>query len=56
MPNNEILSSTKHALPNGADSPDAETDIALYAVDGLVRRAAALQMTPEAKRIKDSSG
>jgi NADH-quinone oxidoreductase subunit G len=56
VPNNEIQSSAKHALPNGADSPDAETDIALYAVDGLVRRAAALQMTPEAKRIKGSSG
>jgi NADH-quinone oxidoreductase subunit G len=56
VPNNEIQSSTKHALPNGADAPDSEIDIPLYAVDGLVRRANALQMTPEAKRIKDSSG
>ena len=55
VPNNQIQSSTTHAAPNGADSPDAETDIALYAVDGLVRRAAALQMTPEAKRSKGDS-
>lgn len=54
-PNNEIDSSTKHAAPNGSDSPEAEIDVALYAVDGLVRRAAALQMTPEARRGKDVS-
>jgi len=55
VPNNQIHSSAIHAAPNGADAPDAETDIALYAVDGLVRRAAALQMTPEAKRSKGDS-
>ena len=55
VPNNQIQNSTTHALPNGADAPDAETDIALYAVDGLVRRAAALQMTAEAKRSKGDS-
>ena len=41
---------------NGADAPDSEIDIPLYAVDGLVRRASALQMTPEARRVKGSSG
>ena len=55
VPNNQSQSSTIHAASNGADSPDAETDIALYDVDGLVRRAAALQMTPEAKRSKGDS-
>jgi hypothetical protein len=39
-----------HALPNGADLPQAEIDVPLYSVDGLVRRSAALQLTPEAKR------
>jgi NADH-quinone oxidoreductase subunit G len=56
VPNNQIDSTTKHALTNGADAPDAELDVPLYSVDGLVRRAAALQMTPEAKRCKDLSG
>lgn len=55
VPNNQIQSSKKHALPNVADASDAETDIPLYAVDGLVRRAAALQMTPEAMRNKGVS-
>jgi len=49
-PNNELSGSAKHSSPNGADSPDAEIDIPLYSVDGLVRRAAALQMTSEARR------
>jgi len=56
VPDNKIQSSARHALPNGADAPDSEIDVPLYSVDGLVRRATALQMTPEAKRIKDSSG
>ena len=55
VPNNQIQSSVIHAAPNGIDSPDAEMDVALYSVDGLVRRAAALQMTPEAKRSKGDS-
>ena len=32
------------------DSPDAEIDTPMYEVDSLVRRATALQLTPEAKR------
>jgi NADH-quinone oxidoreductase subunit G len=35
---------------NGEDKPDDEIDVPLYSVDGLVRRAAALQRTPEARR------
>ena len=35
---------------NGEDTPDDEVDVPIYEVDGIVRRAAALQMTAEAKR------
>ncbi|MCP4302276.1 MAG: NADH-quinone oxidoreductase subunit G [Gammaproteobacteria bacterium] len=38
------------AKPNGEDAPSDEIDIPLYSVDGLVRRATALQMTDEARR------
>ncbi len=44
------------AKPNGADSPADEIDTPLYSVDGLVRRAAALQLTPEARRAADEGG
>jgi NADH-quinone oxidoreductase subunit G len=40
----------KGIKPNGADAPAEEIDTPLYAVDGLVRRAAALQLTPAARR------
>ena len=32
------------------DFPEDETDVPLYSVDGLVRRATALQLTPAARR------
>lgn len=51
-PNNELSSEANVSAPNGADAPDLEIDIPLYSIDGLVRRAPALQMTPEAKRAK----
>jgi NADH-quinone oxidoreductase subunit G len=38
------------AKPNGEDSPAAEIDTPMYSVDGLVRRAPALQQTLSAKR------
>ncbi len=38
------------AKPNGADAPEDEIDTPLYAVDGVVRRASALQLTPAARR------
>jgi NADH-quinone oxidoreductase subunit G len=38
------------AKPNGTDAPGDEIDTPLYGVDGLVRRATALQLTPAARR------
>ena len=35
---------------NGEDNPANDIDTPLYSVDSLVRRAAALQLTPEARR------
>ena len=35
---------------SGADDPANDIDTPLYSVDGLVRRAPALQLTPEARR------
>jgi len=40
----------KPAKVNGEDKQADEIDTPLYSVDGLVRRAAALQRTPEARR------
>ena len=42
--------SGKSAKVNGEDSPADEIDVPLYSVDGLVRRATALQRTTEARR------
>jgi NADH-quinone oxidoreductase subunit G len=49
-PSNAIESSARHAAPNGADAVADEVDVAIYAVDAVVRRAAALQLTAEARR------
>ncbi len=38
------------ARVNGADAPGAQLDVPMYAIDPLVRRATALQLTPEARR------
>ena len=40
-----------HAKANGTDSPADEIDTPLYSVDGLTRRANALQKTLSAKRV-----
>jgi NADH-quinone oxidoreductase subunit G len=47
----------KHAIDqaNGADAPEAQIDIPIYATDAIVRRATALQLTPEALRIAGGS-
>jgi NADH-quinone oxidoreductase subunit G len=44
-----------YASNNGADAADREIDTPIYQVDGLVRRATALQLTPEARRARDRS-
>ncbi len=41
---------TRPAKLNGEDAPEAEIDVSIYSVDGLVRRATALQMTVAGKR------
>ena len=49
-PDSDRLGEDKIAAPNGADDPAADIDTPLYSVDGLVRRAPALQLTAEAQR------
>ena len=44
---------TAPAQVNGKDAADAEIDVAIYSVDGLVRRANALQLTAAAKNAAD---
>ena len=41
---------------NGADAPTAEIDVPLYSIDSVVRRARALQLTPEARRVRGEEG
>ncbi|MGI9205928.1 MAG: NADH-quinone oxidoreductase subunit NuoG [Woeseiaceae bacterium] len=38
------------AAINGEDSASEQVDVPIYQIDGVVRRAAALQLTPEARR------
>ena len=40
--------------PNGEDAPASDVDIPIYEVDAIVRRATALQLTPEARRIRST--
>jgi NADH-quinone oxidoreductase subunit G len=54
-PNNQYAGSGKIAKPNGEDDPAAEIDTPLYSVDGMVRRANALQLTPEACRAAEAA-
>ena len=52
-PDNAYAGSSRIANPNGADAPGDEIDTPLYSVDGMVRRARALQLTPDARRAAD---
>ena len=53
----ESFSGTAGSQPRaGADDPADEIDTPLYSVDGLVRRATALQLTPEARRAAGEGG
>ena len=47
-PDNAYKGKAKLAKPNGEDAPAAEIDTPIYSVDGVVRRASALQLTPVA--------
>ena len=40
--------------PNGEDAPASDVDIPIYEVDAIVRRATALQLTPEAQRLRST--
>ena len=51
-PDNTLAGDSKIAKPNGADAPSADIDTPLYSVDPMVRRASALQLTPEARRAR----
>jgi len=50
QPDNQYAGTRAIAAVNGADEPAGDIDIPIYTTDSLVRRAAALQLTPEAKR------
>ena len=52
----ESFAAAKTAAANAAGSPDDEIDTPLYSVDGLVRRARALQLTPDARRAAGEGG
>jgi NADH-quinone oxidoreductase subunit G len=54
-PDNAYKGTSAIAAPNGADDPAKTVDVPIYEVDALVRRAAALQLTPEALRARDAS-
>ena len=54
-PDNGYAGDSKIAKLNGEDAPSAEIDTPLYSVDGLVRRANALQLTSEARRAAGES-
>ena len=41
---------TKFGKANGEDSPASQIDVPIYQIDSVVRRATALQLTPEAQR------
>ncbi len=50
-PDNSLAAGTDSLQrPNGSDAPNAAHNVPLYSVDGLVRRAHALQLTAEARR------
>jgi len=51
-PDNSARQEKAIAKPNGADAPENCIDVPMYQVDGVVRRAVALQLTPEARRCR----
>jgi NADH-quinone oxidoreductase subunit G len=49
-PDNNYPGTKALASANGEDAPAEQVDVPMYQVDGVVRRATALQLTPQAKR------
>ena len=49
-PDNSYAGTRALSQVNGADASAEQLDVPIYQVDGIVRRAKALQLTPEAKR------
>ena len=54
-PDNAYRGSHAIPKPNGADEPGAEVDVPIYDVDPVVRRATALQLTPDARRARSDA-
>ena len=50
VPDNSYAGDSKLARANGEDAAAAEIDVPLYSVDGMVRRAKALQLTTAARQ------
>lgn len=55
VPDNSYSGHKSIAAVNGADSLAEQLDVPIYQVDSVVRRATALQLTPEAKRTSGGS-
>ena len=54
-PDNAYQGSASIAKPNGADDPGNDVDVPIYEIDAVVRRATALQLTPDAVRARDGA-
>jgi len=56
QPDNQYTGKKALGKVNGADDPDDRIDIPMYRTDAIVRRARALQLTPEAQRSSCGDG
>ena len=56
QPDNQYAGKKAIGKVNGADDPAARIDIPIYDTDAMVRRATALQLTPEAQRSAGEGG
>jgi len=56
QPDNDYAGKKSIGKINGADDPAARIDIPIYDTDAIVRRATALQLTPEARRNAGEGG
>ena len=56
QPDNQYTGNKVIGNVNGADDPAAHIDIPIYDTDAMVRRATALQLTPEAQRSAGEGG